>query len=224
MHEFPLLTPLVLTLKQFLYQFNLHETYTGGVGSYALTLMVISLLQLRSASNRGSFEQALKGKCSFTSSDDLGLALIDFFELYGKLLDYRYGISVRGKGSYFDKRLRDDNPNDLLCIEDPADITNDVGRNSFNISPIRSVFHNAFVRLTCEELDIKRLYPNNNFPTLLSRVIQLDKEVVERRGLAWKVVGKLMHSANLDSSAKKNNTKEITNPNSNNNSKRKWQF
>jgi len=40
-----LLKPLVVTLKTLLGHYDLCDTYTGGVGSYSLTLMTIALLQ-----------------------------------------------------------------------------------------------------------------------------------------------------------------------------------
>lgn len=40
------LKPIVLVLKYFLLQRDLNETYTGGIGSYALVLLVISFLQV----------------------------------------------------------------------------------------------------------------------------------------------------------------------------------
>lgn len=129
--------------------------------------------------------------------DDAGHALIEFFELYGKLLDYRgFGISVK-TSTFFDKREwggYDSSSPDLLCIEDPADTTNDVGRNSYNIAAVRSVFHNAFVRLTSGTADIKKHYPSHNFPTLLSRIIQLDDEIIEMRGQAWATVGEVLQN------------------------------
>ena len=44
----PLLRPLVLTLKTMINSYNLCDTYTGGLGSYSLALMVIALLQVNS--------------------------------------------------------------------------------------------------------------------------------------------------------------------------------
>ena len=42
----PLLKPLVIVLKQIIYAYSLADPYTGGLGSYSLTLMVIALLQV----------------------------------------------------------------------------------------------------------------------------------------------------------------------------------
>jgi predicted nucleotidyltransferase len=40
------LKPLVIVLKQYLLQRGLNEPYTGGIGSYALILMIVNFLQL----------------------------------------------------------------------------------------------------------------------------------------------------------------------------------
>ena len=45
-HQFPILPKLVLVLKQFLTQRNLHEVFHGGISSYALVLLIVSFLQL----------------------------------------------------------------------------------------------------------------------------------------------------------------------------------
>ena len=41
-----MLRPLVLVLKTMLNSYGLCDTYTGGLGSYSLTLMTIALLQV----------------------------------------------------------------------------------------------------------------------------------------------------------------------------------
>lgn len=43
---FPVLSKLVLVLKQFLLQRDLNEVFTGGISSYSLILMTISFLQV----------------------------------------------------------------------------------------------------------------------------------------------------------------------------------
>ena len=49
----PPLKPLVLVLKQFLREQNLHQPFTGGLSSHALTLMVVSYLQYVRVSSTG---------------------------------------------------------------------------------------------------------------------------------------------------------------------------
>lgn len=42
----PHVRPLVLVLKKLLYVNQLHDTYTGGLGSYSLVLLVVAFLQV----------------------------------------------------------------------------------------------------------------------------------------------------------------------------------
>lgn len=49
LREYDVLRPLVLVLKHFMQSRDLQEPYTGGIGSYALTLMLVSFLQVRTA-------------------------------------------------------------------------------------------------------------------------------------------------------------------------------
>ena len=42
--QFPAVRPLVLLFKYFLAQRGLNDTYTGGVGSFMITLMVVHVV------------------------------------------------------------------------------------------------------------------------------------------------------------------------------------
>ena len=44
--ELPLLKPLVLAIKYYLKQESMNETFAGGMGSYIMVLLVVSLLQM----------------------------------------------------------------------------------------------------------------------------------------------------------------------------------
>ena len=134
----PPLRPLVLVLKFFLSQRGLNETFTGGVGSYMLQLMVVSFLQQRHRTDRAT---------GLVSPQNLGSLLLEFFELYGRDLNYTTtAISVRRHGAYFPKRSRNwmypTRPN-LLAIENPDDDKLDVGKNSYNIGRVRRAFDHA---------------------------------------------------------------------------------
>ncbi|KAJ2395215.1 hypothetical protein GGI05_001688, partial [Coemansia sp. RSA 2603] len=69
---------LVLIIKQFLYQRSMNEVYTGGIGSYAITLLVVSMLQMHPRIKSGGLD----------IKKNLGVLLIEFFELYGKKFNY----------------------------------------------------------------------------------------------------------------------------------------
>src|SRR6266487_2007856 len=113
MKDFPNLPKLVLVLKQFLLQRDLKEVFTGGISSYSLILMTVSFLQLHPR-----LEAQL-------ATANLGVLLIEFFELYGKHFNYfRVGIRVKNGGSYINKmdmqrQLDLSQRPSILCIEDP---------------------------------------------------------------------------------------------------------
>ena len=44
--RFPVLSKLVMVLKQFLLQRDLNEVFTGGISSYSLILMTVNFLQV----------------------------------------------------------------------------------------------------------------------------------------------------------------------------------
>lgn len=113
MDEYPALPYLVLVLKQFLLQRDLNEVFTGGISSYSLILLTVSFLQLHpriDATERGA---------------NIGVLLIEFFELYGRHFNYlNTAIRVNGGGSYVPKDMLQKEMDNgyrpsLLCIEDP---------------------------------------------------------------------------------------------------------
>ncbi|KAJ2857980.1 hypothetical protein J3B02_000604 [Coemansia erecta] len=132
------LRPLILIIKQFLSQRSMNEVYTGGMGSYAISLLAISLFQMHPRIRSGGLE----------ISKNLGVLLVEFFELYGKRFNYdRVCISVRESGQYLDKRgtgfINYQQPF-LLSIEDPCDTANDVTRGTYGINRIRQTFSGAY--------------------------------------------------------------------------------
>lgn len=78
----------------------MNETYGGGLGSFVLSTMVISFLQMRQqvAVARRMEERSL--------TQNLGCLLVEFLALYGNTFNYQdVGISVSdGDGTYFSKR------------------------------------------------------------------------------------------------------------------------
>ena len=165
--QYPLLDKLVMIIKQFLYQRNLNEVYTGGIGSYSLILLIVSFLQHHPRIQAES-EDA-----------NLGILLTEFFELYGRKFNYaKVGINVEGTGSYFNKMERGMNES-TLCIIDPADPTNNVGRVCFGLWNVKCAFEHAFVTLSHALISTNDQYPSNK--TILSLIVSVAKEVVEHR-------------------------------------------
>lgn len=100
--------PLILALKYILHSNWLSEVYYGGIGSYGLTLMVVSFIQMRKRAR---------------ASLALGDLFLGFLQLYGFQFNYELtGISLRNGGSYFPKKRHnwfDPRKPFLLAIEDP---------------------------------------------------------------------------------------------------------
>lgn len=133
--KYPALKKLVYVLKQFLLQRDLNEVFTGGISSYSLILMCISFIQLHPRTDA-------------TLEDiNLGVLLIEFFELYGRKFNYmQTGIRIRDGGKYINKEemqkdMVDGHRPSLLCIEDPLLPTNDIGRSSYGVLQVCSFIH-----------------------------------------------------------------------------------
>ncbi|XP_017052510.1 inactive non-canonical poly(A) RNA polymerase protein Trf4-2 isoform X2 [Drosophila ficusphila] len=144
MRKFPEMPKLVMVLKQFLSLQGLNEVYSsGGVSSYALTLMVISFLQQQARSNK-----------RYNVNNKLGLMLLQFLDYYGRKFDFfKFGISVLGEGGCVEKeRLRstlgENNWQSVLSIEDPVTPTNDIGRSSYAALHVMQGFKAAFLKLS----------------------------------------------------------------------------
>ena len=78
----------------------------------------------------------------------------EFFELYGRKFNYlTTAIRVRDGGSYITKEeVQESMPPghrpSLLCIEDPLQLGNDVGKSSYGALQVKQAFDYA-VRLNC---------------------------------------------------------------------------
>lgn len=137
--EFPSLPFLVLVLKQFVYQRDLNEVYTGGIGSYSLILLAVSFLQLQTRA---------EGRMV---NVNYGVQLLEFFELYGMNFNYNMiGISVANGGKYIQKE-RDGQGQMSLYIQDPVCEGNDVARGTYNFYQIQATFRHAYHTL-CNEV------------------------------------------------------------------------
>ncbi|CAL8469529.1 g9070 [Coccomyxa elongata] len=169
MQKLPPMRPLVLILKVFLHQRELNEVYQGGIGSYALLVMVAAFLLLHPSRGGPGGDVDLEA--------NLGVLLMDFLRLYGRALNaIDVGVSCRKGGCYFAKRsrgmLQPERPY-MLAVEDPKDPSNDLGKGSYNIQKVRSAFDFAYQQLTAAA---------DEGESLLQRVVRLDAAMMERRG------------------------------------------
>lgn len=140
--EMPALRALVLIIKAFLGQRSMNEVFSGGLGSYSIVCLAVSFLQMHPKIRRGEIDP----------SENLGVLMMEFFELYGCYFNYQeVGISIRKGGYYFSKARRgwqDPNKPHLLSIEDPNDESNDVSKGTYGIVKVRTTFAGAYTILT----------------------------------------------------------------------------
>lgn len=167
----------------------------GGISSYSLILMCISFLQLHPRQNVSNY------------NFNLGVFLLEFFELYGRKFNYmKTGISIKNGGRYIPKEelqreMVDGHRPSLLCIEDPLTPGNDIGRSSYGkfIS-----FQLNFMMTNCDDffvgaLQVKQAFeyayivlyqaisPCNNYlidcnrQSILGRIIRITDDVINYR-------------------------------------------
>lgn len=176
---------LIIILKYFISERGLDEPFTGGLGSYALSLMVISFLQNHPSNNMEN-----------PSKTNLGQLLIEFFGLYGKSFNYFYtGISVKD-GNYYNKMEKgffDPNNPFLLSVQDPNNEDNDVGRSAYKISVIRQAFKFAYEKLSTE--------PSGDpyASTMLTRIIRHNPEIEENRRMYKRIYEELVNQKIIES-------------------------
>ncbi|KAG0283388.1 Non-canonical poly(A) RNA polymerase papd5 [Linnemannia gamsii] len=154
MAQMPTLRPMTMLIKQFLKSkpMNFCEVHQGGLGSFSVTLMVMSFLQMHPLIQSRRMDPLL----------NLGVLVIEFFELYGLCFNYNtVSISVARGGSYIQKG-GDGTQNErfgLTLINPVAD--HNVAKGTRNMSIIRAAFVLAYQELTStirrrqEELDRK---------------------------------------------------------------------
>jgi len=179
--EFKILPYLFLTLKHFLFQRDLNEVFTGGISSYCLMLLTVSFLQLHPRVDVRKEKDV-----------NLGVLLMEFFELYGRNFNYqKIGVKIKNGGCYVSKdevakELTNGEYPALLCIEDPVTLACDIGRSSYGILRVKEAFEYAF-NVVDKALRNKSYFTINPHSTYLSRIICIPPELCSYRN--W--VGKL---------------------------------
>ncbi|XP_012083850.1 uncharacterized protein LOC105643363 isoform X2 [Jatropha curcas] len=89
--QFPAATPLALVLKQFLADRSLDQSYSGGLSSYCLVLLITRFLQHEHHLGR-------------PINQNWGSLLMDFLYFFGNVFDPRQmRISVQGTGVYINR-------------------------------------------------------------------------------------------------------------------------
>lgn len=165
----PRLSQLVAVVKHWAKQRSVNDSYRGTLSSYCYVLMCIHLLQTRSPPVLPSLQQMPptfrvevgRWKCEFFDQMDslrdfgcdnhesLGQLVWAFFEYWAWRHDYssdvisvRTGGFLRKEDKEWTKRIG--NERHLVCIEDPFELSHDLGRTVDRQT--KSVLHKEFIR------------------------------------------------------------------------------
>lgn len=129
----PGLRELVLVIKQFLHSRRLNNVHTGGLGGFTVICLVYSFLNMHPRIKSNDID----------APDNLGVLLIDFFELYGKNFGYD-DVAISNSDGYpsyipksYWKTLEPSRGRFSLAIQDPGDPNNNISRGSFNMKDIK---------------------------------------------------------------------------------------
>lgn len=170
--KYPVLVKIILVLKQYLKQLDLNYKSTGGISSYALTVMCISYLQRHPTYK--AHENA-----------NLGELLLGFFELYGRKFDYEsIGITIENDGKYLPPRkdlpCSMDNINrELFCIEDPVNHTMNICDHSYRAYDVKKAFENGFVTLSTAISSNQNSSTNECKPSLLGSIVHISDDLIK---------------------------------------------
>ncbi|KIY51968.1 Nucleotidyltransferase [Fistulina hepatica ATCC 64428] len=142
----PALKPLVLVVKGLLSRHGLNDASKGGLGSYGIIWMCVSLLQRNPGGQPDSY---------FTHPSDtesLGYLVVDFMKHYGLEFDFTEDFISVSSGQILKKSQGGDWINkktlDHICIQDPCQPENDVGRPASKTRAIIAAFEGAYRSLT----------------------------------------------------------------------------
>lgn len=182
----PGLRELVMVLKHFLATRQLNNVRFGGIGGFTTICMVYTFLKLHPRLITNSIDP-LK---------NLGVLLIEFFELYGRNFAYDSVVIIpqspeTGDPMYGEKRFypqMDTGRNSYsLAIQDPNDPLNNISRGSFKIWDWRKAFNNAYSLLVDKCLDLNSMtYKQRLNESILGSIIKYkgrQREFVDERPL-----------------------------------------
>eukprot|EP00249_Psilotum_nudum_P023008 c28723_g1_i1 orf=67-3261(+) len=164
------LRQLAFMVKHWAKRRQVNETYRGTLSSYAYVLMCIHFLQQRRpailpclqemeptykvtvGNIQCAYNNQVEGLKEFglKNKETLGELVISFFDYWAFRHDYRHTVISVRTGSFLSKIEKDwtrriGNERHLICIEDPFEITHDLGRvvDKHSICVLREEFQRA---------------------------------------------------------------------------------
>lgn len=163
---------IVMLVKLLMANKGLDVPFAGGIGSYAITILVIHFIQNLTDA---SFEQ----QTSF--SHMIGALFMAFLKYYGGTgvedfdtetmgICYEAGESgILGKFVTFLKSERSIPQENKICIIDPHEPTNDVGGPTSKVKEIKNVFQQAYIQIARTQQVLLEALEKNNDSVLKDR-------------------------------------------------------
>lgn len=128
--------PLILVLKQLIYNAKLYDPYQGGISSYGLILMLVTYLQ---------YKMFYKNSIDHVKPN-LGILLVDFFNFYSSM---KFSVVEM-------KPLKSSNPiesvpvinksADMLAMTlwDPLNFSNNVTKSTYKVMNLENLFYFSY--------------------------------------------------------------------------------
>ncbi|XP_078447773.1 nucleotidyltransferase family protein [Wolffia australiana] len=179
------LRQLVLIVKHWAKTRGVNDTYRGTLSSYAYVLMCIHFLQMRRPAvlpclqeMAPTYSVTVDGvDCVFfdrveklqhfgsTNRESISELLWGFFNYWAYHHDYAYDVISVRKGGIISKQSKDwtrrvGNDRHLVCIEDPFELSHDLGRvvDKFTIKILREEFERAADIMQFDQNPLQRLF------------------------------------------------------------------
>ena len=142
-NEYKDIRSLLLVIKRYFRVMKMNKSFTGGLSSYSLFLLILAFFK----HNKMSFDDSEEKEIS------KGKSLFYFLEKYS-FYDYKnYGIDVEGKQIYFPLENSFDYNHEEIKILEPFTRLN-VSKSSFQVDEIRNTFNKALFFLKIENYQI----------------------------------------------------------------------
>ncbi|KAH9232276.1 hypothetical protein K456DRAFT_37518 [Colletotrichum gloeosporioides 23] len=162
--QYPAMPILVTMIKHFLVMRGLNEPVNGGIGSFTVTCMVVSMLQLMPQVQSRNL----------VPEHHLGEMLMEFFDLYGNRFDYTNTAIRLNPPGYMHKTKVPDvvyKNRDRLSVIDPNNPANDISGGSSNAGRILGEFRYAYQRLQKRMAELSQLGSRASQPTSILEAI-----------------------------------------------------
>ena len=128
--------PLILVLKQLIYNARLYDPYQGGISSYSLILMLVTYLQYK-----------LFYKISIEPvKPNLGILLVDFFNFYGSMKFSAVEMKPLKASDPIESVPILNKSAEMLAITvwDPLNFTNNVTKSTYKVVVLENLFYFSY--------------------------------------------------------------------------------